>query len=325
MNLKVFSGSDDIFAQKVCSHLSIPLGSILHHQFPSDEFYCQYKENIRGSDVFLIQSLSKPVNENLMQLLIMADAARRASAGRITAVIPYLGYSRQDRKDKSRTPISAKLVLDVIQSAGINRVITMDLHAPQIAGFTNLPFDHLSFSPILTKAILEAVPTQDVLQKRSLVVVAPDVGAVKRAESFAKRLGYPIAIITKNRLSDTEVDHTAFIGDVKGKDVIIIDDLTESCSTLIGAAKVCKEHGASNVIVAVTHACITDTGLFRLADAFKDKTIDKFFYSNTVNFTWKNTVNFLNQGETMKEVCVSGVFARAIRCVHENESISELF
>jgi ribose-phosphate pyrophosphokinase len=325
MNLKVFAGSDDSFAKKVCGHLSIPLGAILHHKFPSDEFYCQYKENIRGSDVFLIQSLSKPVNENLMQLLIMADAARRASAGRITAVIPYLGYSRQDRKDKSRTPISAKLVLDVIQSAGINRVITMDLHAPQIAGFTNLPFDHLSFSPKLCETILEEITHDPLIQGGNMVFVAPDVGAVKRVETFAKKLGCPIAILTKNRLSDTEVDHTAFIGDVNGKSVVIVDDLTESCSTLIGAAKSCKEHGAKNVVAAVTHACITGDGVINLSAAMRDGVIDRFIHSNTVTFNYGRTINHVAGKEGVREICIAGVFARAIRCVHENESISELF
>ena len=255
-----------------------------------------------------------------MQLLIMADAARRASAERITAVIPYLGYSRQDRKDKSRTPISAKLVLDVIQSAGIDRVVTMDLHAPQIAGFTNLPFDHLSFSPVLSNTILDILTHDSSIEGGNLVFVAPDVGAVKRAESFSKKLGCPIAIITKNRLSDTEVNHTSFIGDVRGKSAIIVDDLTESCSTLIGAAKACRENGAKKVIAAVTHACITDKGVSQLSEAIKEGVIDKFVHSNTVNFNWGDEIP-----EQMKEVCVAGVFARAIRCIHENESISELF
>ena len=313
--LKVFAGtSNEGLARQICDNLSISKGKVTHHKFPSDEHYCQFGENLRGGDVFLIQTLSKPVNENLMQLLIMADAARRASADRITAVIPYLGYSRQDRKDKSRTPISAKLVLDIIEAAGINRVIAMDLHAPQIAGFTNIPFDHLNFSPSLVARLkMDGC--------NNCVVVAPDIGAVKKAESYAALLGCDMAIISKKRHGDTKVEHTSFIGDVNNKSVFIIDDLTESCGTLIGAAKLCRERGASHITCAVTHPCFTEVGVDRLSEAFQNKVIDKFYHSDTVSYWWHRKL----KPSGIETVSVASVFSKAIRCVHENESISELF
>ena len=317
--LKIFAGgANSSLAESICRNLSQKPGEIYLHQFPSGEHYCRYMDNIRGGDVFLIQPLSTPVNENTMQLLIMADAARRASAERITAVIPYLGYSRQERKDKSRAPISAKLVLDLISAAGINRVIAMDLHAPQIQGFTNLPFDHLYFAPKLIERLTLGCSLESL---NDYVVVAPDVGAVKRAESYSEALGCDLAIITKKRKGDTKVEHTSFVGDVSGKRVLMVDDLTESCGTLIGAAKLCKEKGASHVTCAVTHACLTQTGVDRLADAIQQKVIDKFFHSDTVSYYW----HLKFKPPEVEQISVSGVFSRAIRCIHENESISELF
>lgn len=315
-SLKIFSGNaNEPLAQQICDNLSQGLGQIKLHQFPSGEHYCQFKENIRGKDVFLIQPLSAPVNENLMQLLIMVDAARRSSAYRITAVIPYLGYSRQDRKDKSRTPISAKLVLDMIATAGVDRIISMDLHAPQINGFTNLPFDHLYFSPVLIKVLKESIT--------DCIVVAPDVGAVKRSSVFSRALKCSLAIINKERTNDTQVEHTSFIGDVKDKKVFIIDDLTESCGTLIGAAKLCKERGAKQVICAVTHACFTKLGVERLDEALKPYgVIDRFYHSDTVKYWWHKKDFPTGKLFTLS---VAGLFSRAIRSTHENESISELF
>ena len=235
--MKIFSGTaNEALAIKICKNLGLPLGKITHKSFASGELYCQFKENIRGSDVFLIQPISFPANDNLMQLLLMCDAARRASAGRITAVVSYLGYGRQDRKDKSRVPISAKLVMDLIAAAGFDRVVTMDLHSAQVGGFTNLPFDHLSFKPSLISAIKEHSVEID-------CIVAPDIGAVKRSQEYAEALKKDMAIIAKKRLSDTEVEVKNFIGDVKGKRVLMVDDLTESAGTLTEAAKACKEEG----------------------------------------------------------------------------------
>jgi len=287
----------------------ITLGQIFHHQFPSDEWYCQLKENVRGADVFLLQSIIKPANDNLVQLLIMADAARRASAGRITAVIPYMGYSRQDRKDKSRVPISAKLVMDIIAASGIDRVVTMDLHAAQIAGFTNLPFDHLHFRPELMVALKD---------KGIQVVVAPDIGAVKKAEEYANKADIDLAFISKKRKDDTTVEVTQFVGDVKDKTVLLLDDLTESAGTLVNAAICCRKNGAKKVIAAVTHAALSDIGGKRLWEAKCNGTIDEFYCSDTIP-----------QGDkvwyTDTIVSVADVFSKAIHGIHNDHSISSLF
>jgi len=297
-------------ATKIANYSSeIKLGEIYHHSFPSGEWYCQLQENVRGADVFLIQPVINPVNDNLMQLLIMADAARRASAGRITAIIPYMGYSRQDRKDKSRVPISAKLVMDILEASGINRIVTMDLHAAQIAGFTNLPFDHLNFRPSLLNALGN---------KNIDVVVAPDIGAVKRAEEYSRKMGVDIAIIIKKRTNDTTVEATQFVGDVKDKTVLIVDDLTESAGTIVSAATECKSHGAKTVYAAVTHGCITSIGAQRLLTAQKDGIINEFFCSNTATGSWEG-----NDWGTV--IDVSDLFAKAILGIHNNVSISSLF
>lgn len=305
----LFAGeSSMVLANSICEH-GVPRGQIFHHQFPSGEWFCQFKENIRGADVFLLQAVCEPSNDNLMQLLVMADAARRASADRITAVIPYLGYSRQDRKDKSRVPISAKLVMDIIAAAGINRVVTMDLHAAQIAGFTNLPFDHLYFSPTLANAVKDLYIE---------VIVAPDIGAVKKATEYASYQNRELAFIVKKRKNDTDVEVSQFVGDVKDKNVLVLDDLTESAGTIIGAANCCKNNGAKKVYAAVTHGCISEVGRARLKEAFAKGTIDKFFCSNTVTEEFKGN-------ESISVVSVADVFAKAILGIHENKSITSLF
>lgn len=318
-NLKLFSGTSNVpLAEKIAENLFTKLGDIYHHRFPSGETYCQFKENIRGSDVFLIQGITNPANENLMELLVMADAARRASAERITAVIPYFGYARQDRKDKSRVPISAKLVLDIIETAGIDRVVTMDLHSPQVGGFTNLPFDHLTFEPVLVNYIRSKY--HGLALRDSVVLMAPDVGAVKRIEKYASILKSDFGFISKKRIGDDKVELQSIVGDVKDKHVIIIDDLTESCGTLIQAADACKNNGAKHVTTVVTHGCITETGVNRLENALVNKNIDEFVYSNTANIA-KHT----KLADRIVELDVSMVFAKAINNIHNNESVSELF
>lgn len=317
-NIKLFSGSsNESLANKIATNLNTNCGKILLHSFPSGESYCQYGENIRGCDVFLIQSVVQPANENLMQLLVMADAARRASAARITAVVPYLGYARQDRKDKSRVPITAKLVLDLFEASGINRVISMDLHSPQIGGFTNLPLDHLTFEPVLCEYIRSKYHSLACRDK--VVLMAPDVGAVKRVERYSQILKSDFGFISKKRINDEQVVLQNIVGDVKDKDVIIVDDLTESLGTLAQAAEACKKNGATKVICAVTHGCLTNTGVGRLAD---DKNIDEFIHSNTTN-TWKIIQNCKPANAT--ELDVSLIFAKAIKGVHKNESVSALF
>lgn len=285
------------------------IGNIYHHQFPSGEWYCQLKENVRGADVFLIQPLVNPVNDNLMQLLIMADACRRASAGRIIAITPYLGYSRQDRKDKSRVPISAKLVMDIMEAAGINRIVTMDLHAAQIQGFTNLPFDHLYFRPVLINALKD---------EHIDVVVSPDIGAIKRADDLARYMGKELAFISKRRISDSEVKAQQFVGNVNGKNVLVVDDLTESAGTLIEAATVCKKEGANKVFCAVTHNCLNSLGRERLVTEFNKGTINKFYCSNSC---------MPNLGETdcLEIIDIAPLMGEVIRKINTNESVSELF
>jgi ribose-phosphate pyrophosphokinase len=325
--MKIFSGTaNQPLAAKICKHLGIPVGEIYHHTFPSGECYSQYKENLRGEDVFLIQCIdSGNTNNDLMRLFVMADAARRSSANQITAVMPMMAYSRQERKDKSRSPISAKLVMDLLESAGIDRILTMDLHAPQIQGFINKPVDMLEFQPILIDYL--RLKFNPVTLREACVVVAPDVGAVKRAEKYSKLLGTGLALIVKTRKGDTEVDIESFVGEVKDKHVIIIDDLTESAGTLIQAAVACKSRGALSVTCAVTHFCFTDTAMERLtfamphANSIAETVIDEFVHSDTVSYWWKLKYKPAN----IKELSVSGLFAKAIKNINENKSISELF
>lgn len=316
-NVKIFSGTSNLpLSAKIALNLETKLGEIYHHKFPSGESYCQFKENIRGCDVFLIQGITNPANENLMELLVMADAARRASADRITAVIPYMGYARQDRKDKSRVPITARLVLDLIATSGIDRVVTMDLHSPQVGGFTNLPFDHLTFEPVLVNYIRTKYHSLDL--RDNVVLMAPDVGAVKRIEKYSSMLKSDFGFISKKRIGDDKVDLQNIVGNIKNKHVIIIDDLTESLGTMVQAAKECKRQGAVKVTCAVTHGCLTDVGMKRLSEA---DSIDEFIHSNTNNI-WGN-IGFKPSNVT--ELDVSGLFAKSIRSIHKNESVSELF
>lgn len=323
--MKIFSGSSNRdLVEDICTYLGKPLGNLYLKQFPSGEQWCQFGENIRGEDVYIVQSLSNPVNDNLMQLLVIADAAKRASANRLTAVIPYFGYARQDRKDSPRTPISAKLVMNLIASSGFDRVLTMDLHAPQIGGFTDLLMDHLSFKPILLAEI----------NKMNIdAIVAPDIGAVKRADEYSRSANKKLVILTKERHDEKNIEVNHFIGDVTGKNVIIIDDLTESAGTLIGAAKACKEHKANKIYCGITHGCFTKIGLSRLVDAFRDNLITEVLVSNTVNTNIDFSGIFFDEkpevSETyldkIKYVDVSSTFAKAILSIAHNQSISELF
>lgn len=309
--MKVFSGSSNSpLVEKICAQLSLPVGKIELKTFASGERYCQFQENIRGTDVFLVQSTSHPANDNLMELLVMCDAARRSSAGRVTAVIPYFGYARQDRKEKSRVPISAKLIMDILGAAGVNRILTMELHSPQTVGFTNLPVDHLSFKPALVKAT-EALDID--------MVVTPDIGGLKRAHEYAVALGKKIAIVDKERIDATHIEVKNFIGNVNNKNCLIIDDLTESMTTLIEAATICKERGAKDIYVAVTHGCFSKVGFEKMSVMGADRLIQKFLFSNTILNEWWNSI------EGVSEVDVSPWFASAIKNIHNNESVSELF
>ncbi len=310
-SFKVFSGSGNIdLATRICAELRMPLGDAFLHQFPNGENYCQFRENIRGSDIFIVQPFSSPANDRVMELLIMADAARRASAGRITAVVPYFGYARQDRKEKSRVPISAKLVMDLISAAGINRVVTMDLHSPQVAGFTNLPFDHLYGTPSLIDEIKKK-------NLKKLIVIAPDTGAIKRSMYVAELIGAEFGFINKKRVSDNVVVGQSVIGDVEDKHVLIFDDMTESCGTLIEASRICRSMGAQQVHAAVTHALFNDIAKKRLADSYLP--FDSLLFTNTTpQVTIPSVAN-------MQLVDVAPVFAKAIACIHNDESVTDLF
>lgn len=318
MKLKIFSGeSNPRLTSRIVDSLNVlsnpptpafSLGDVYHHTFPTGEFHCQYKENIRGCDVFLVQSMNSPVNNNLMQLLVMADAARRASAERITAIIPYMGYARSDRKVQSRTPIAAKLVIDMIESAGIDRIVTMDLHSGQVQGFTNLPFDNLYAFPLIIEYVKKNGGTEN------LVIVSPDLGGTKRASALADILKCGFACVIKKREGDSDVSNKGIVGDVSGKDVLLVDDMTESLGTLLEAAKTCREAGAKVINAFVTHNLLNDVGIERLGN---DTIISSLITTNTVNNLILGLPIVTLRSETL--------FAKAIYSIHNNESISELF
>lgn len=308
-NLRIFGGtSNKNLVKNICKFIDEPMGEIYHHQFPSGEKYCQFKQNIRGKDVYLVQSISCPVNDNLMELLVMIDAARRASADRITVVIPYMGYLRQDRKTKSRTPISGRLVADMIEATGVDRVIGMDFHCSQAQGFFSIPVDHLYATPVIS----------DYVNGDIHVVISPDVGGIKRAHSYAETMGSEFAFIAKKRISDTDVEISEVSGDVAGKNVLIVDDMTESAGTLIAASNACHVAGAKHIRCAVTHGVFTDVAKQRLNEEHK---IDEFIYTNTVS----NSVIREGDYSFLKCVDVAPLFAKAIKRCNNNESISELF
>jgi ribose-phosphate pyrophosphokinase len=305
-HLRVLSGTaHNGLSQAIADCLGVPLGSATVETFPDGETFVQINENIRGRDVFLVQPTCPPANQNLMELLIMVDAVRRASAERITAVLPFFGYARQDRKDRPRVPITAKLVANLLVAAGVNRVLTMDLHAGQIQGFFDIPVDHLYAAPVLIKAIRER-------GIEDLVVVSPDVGGIKMCHSYAKTLGVPLAIVAKNRISAEEVEALSVIGDVKGKNVLMVDDLTESAGTLTAAAKLLSESGAKNIYAGVSHAVLSDKGRERL-----DKSpILEVFTTNSVPQA---------HGSKVTALSVAPLLSEAIKRIHDDESVTSLF
>ncbi len=305
-SLKVLSGSaHPELARLICQNLDTELCSVDLDAFPDGETFVQINENIRGRDVFIVQPTCPPTNQNIMELLIMVDAARRASAERITAVMPFFGYARQDRKDRPRVPITAKLVANLIAAAGVNRVLTMDLHAGQIQGFFDIPVDHLYAAPVLIKAIRER-------QIEDLVVVSPDVGGIKMTHAYAKTLGAPMAIVAKNRVSAEEVEALNVIGDVDGKNVLLVDDLTETAGTLTAAADLLKKHGAKNIYAGVSHAVLGDKGRARIAKS----EIIELFATNSVP---------LATGEKVTTLDISPLMAEAIKRIHGDESVTSLF
>lgn len=308
-DIKIFAAnSNKELAQKIADQLGLPLSKCEVGTFSDGEIAVSVGETVRGSDVFVIQSTCTPVNNNLMELLIMIDAMKRASAGRITAVIPYFGYARQDRKSKSRDPISAKLVADLITTAGADRVLTMDLHAAQIQGFFDIPLDHLVGMPILAKHF-----EQENLD--NLVVVSPDLGSVNRARTFANRLDAPIAIIDKRRPKPNVSEIMNIIGDIKDKNVLIIDDIIDTAGTLCNAANALKERGAKSVRACATHGILSGPAVERI----RDSAIEGLVLLDTIPLTAEKTLDKI-QVET-----VAPIFAQAIQRIYSDQSVSILF
>jgi ribose-phosphate pyrophosphokinase len=304
---KIFSGSSNFaLAEKIAAMLDKPLGSVEKKRFSDGEIWVKYGENIRGSEVFIIQSTNPPA-ENLMELLIMIDAAKRASATRITAVIPYFGYSRQDRKDQPRVSITAKLIANLITTAGADRIMTMDLHAAQIQGFFDIPFDHLYGSTMFTGLFNNV--------KDNLVVVSPDVGGIKMARSYAKRLHADLVVIDKRRPKQNLAEVVHIIGNVEGKDVLLVDDLIDTAGTFVGAIEALKSNGAGEIYGAVTHPLFSGSAIERV----QNSQIKELYVSDTIAFHLADKYNKIEQ------VSASGIFAEAIRRTYNNESISSLF
>jgi len=306
-NLKILAGcSNQELVKEISDFVGIKLVEAIVNCFPDGESFVQVNENVRGADVFIVQSSCSPANHNIMELLIMIDAVKRASAARITAVIPFYGYARQDRKDKPRVPITSKLVANILVAAGANRILTMDLHTPQITGFFDIPVDHLFAAPVF----------YDYLEKFKsdrLTIISPDVGGLKLATAYADMLGCPLGIVVKRRTGVESVKALHVIGDVKDRDILIVDDLTESGGTLVEAAKILKENGANSVRAAVTHGVLNDTGYKRLKEGQLDELI-------TTNSTPVET-----RGLPIKVLSVAQLFGEAIMRIHSNESVSSLF
>ena len=306
--MKIFSGnSNRDLAKRIAGFLGMSLGEVEISRFPDGELFVKVTENIRGMDVFIVQSICKPPNENLMELLIMIDAMRRASASRITAVLPFYGYARQDRKDQPRVPITAKLVANLLVAAGTNRLLTVDLHAQQIQGFFDIPVDHLYASPIIVKYLKEK-------KLKSPVVVSPDTGGVKAAYAYSQMLGCGLAVVAKQRKSATEVEALTLVGDVAGCTAIMVDDLTTTAGTLCSAAKVLRDAGAKEIYGAVTHAVITDKGIERL----KASQISELIVTDTVPL-------IETRGFPVTVLTVHELLGEAIKCIHDNQSVTSLF
>jgi len=307
--LKIFSGSSNRkLSKEICDHLSVPLGKQHLKRFSDGEVAYQIQENVRGTDVFVIQPNCPPVNESIMEMLIMIDAFKRASARRITAVMPYYGYARQDRKDKPRVPISAKIVGDLLTAVGASRLLTMDLHAGQIQGFFNIPVDHLFAAPV----ILEYLKKLDL---NNLVIVSPDAGGVKRARFYADRLKCNLAILDKRRTNTNEAQIMNIIGKIKHKEVVIVDDMIDTAGTLVNAVDVLLKGGAKKVFAAATHPVLSGPAMLRL----NNSPIEKVVVTNSIKITEEKRI------EKLIVLNVSTLLGEAIRSIHEETSVSKLF
>ena len=307
--MKVFSGNSNVpLAREICQALNMPLGKANLTTFSDGELYFQILENVRGRDVFVIQPTCCPVNNNLMELLIMIDAFKRSSAARITAVMPYYGYARQDRKDKPRVPISSKLVADLLTAAGTDRVLTMDLHAGQIQGFFDIPVDHLFAAPVLIEYIQQ-------LKIPDLTLVSPDAGGVERARAFAKRLNGELAVVDKRRVGPNEAEVMHVIGSVGGRNILICDDMIDTAGTLVHTVHSMKKKKAKSIIACATHPVLSGPAINRL----RNSEIDEIILTNTVPIDEERKL------PNMKILSVGKLLANAIKSIHEETSVSNLF
>ncbi len=307
--LKVFTGnSNACLAEEVCQYLDIPLGDANINRFSDGEIQIQIDEDIRGTDVFIVQSTNAP-SDNLLELLLMLDAVKRASAWRVTAVMPYFGYARQDRKSRPRVPISSKLVANLITTAGADRILAMDLHAPQIQGFFDIPLDHLYSAPVFTKRLLELNP-------ENMVIASPDAGGMAMARSYGKRLNCPLALVDKRRPRPNVAEVVDVIGDVDGKDVIIRDDMIDTGGSITGAAAALLERGANTIYAACTHAILSGKAMDRLGES----QLTKLIVSNTIKLATEK-----QEHPKLEILSVAPLLGEAIHRIHEAKSVSALF
>ena len=308
--LKIFSGrAHTALSQEICAYLKIPLGEITLYNFSDGEYYCQIDENVRGADVFVVQPTCPPVNDHVMELLILIDAFRRSSASRITAVLPYFGYARQDKKDKPRVPIAAKLMADLLTASGADRILTMDLHAAQIQGFFNIPVDHLFAAPVLLDAIRK-------LELDDLVIVSPDVGGLTRARAIAKRLEASLAVIDKRRTGKNETEILNVVGEVEGKDVLILDDIIDTAGTLAQAEEALRRNGAKRTYAAAVHGVFSGPALERI-EASK---LERLLVTNTIPVEAA-----MARCPRIRALSVAPLLGEAIQRIHDGTSVSSLF
>ena len=306
----VFSGSSNPdLAQAICTYLNLELGKVEITCFPDGEKHIGLNSDVRGRDVFVIQSTCTPVDQNLMELLIFLDCLRRASAARVTAVIPYFGYARQDRKDAGRVPITAKLIANLITSAGADRVLSIDLHANQLQGFFDIPVDHLTAEPVMVRYLKQK-------KIKDMTVVAPDVGNMKTASRYATALGAELAIIHKRRLTGKEVSCEEIIGDVADRNIVMVDDMISTAGTICGAAKMVRERGAKKIVVGATHGVFAGPAVERLSEA----PIDEIFVTDTIPVN-----KAARQMKNLKILSAASLLGEAVRRIHSNESLSSMF
>ncbi|HEY3125210.1 MAG TPA: ribose-phosphate pyrophosphokinase [Thermoanaerobaculia bacterium] len=308
--LKIFSGrAHPALAREICEYLGIGLGQITLYNFSDGENYCQIDENVRGADVFVIQPTCSPVNDHVMELLILLDALRRSSASRVTAVMPYFGYARQDKKDKPRVPIAAKLMADLLTASGADRILTMDLHSAQIQGFFNIPVDHLFAAPVLLDAIRE-------MNLDNLVIVSPDVGGVARARAIGKRLGVSLAVIDKRRTGKNESEVLNVIGDVERRNVLILDDIVDTAGTLVQAEEALRRQGARKTFAAAVHPVLSGPAFERI----EASGIESLIVTNTIPVD-----GALARCSKIRSFTIAPLLGEAIQRIHQGTSVSSLF